>query len=42
LSRSHYIALMLARAVEHDEDWPRFFFDVLIESAMTAEKKRGA
>lgn len=41
LSRSHYITLILSRAVEHDEEWPRFFFDVLIESAMSAETKRG-
>ena len=41
LSRSNYVASVLARAVEHDEDWPRFFFDVLIESAVSAETKRG-
>jgi metal-responsive CopG/Arc/MetJ family transcriptional regulator len=42
LSRSQYIASILEHAVERDEDWPRFFFDVLIESAMKADAKRGA
>jgi metal-responsive CopG/Arc/MetJ family transcriptional regulator len=41
LSRSHYIVAVLERALDHDEEWPRFFFDLLIESAMTADKKRG-
>jgi metal-responsive CopG/Arc/MetJ family transcriptional regulator len=36
LSRSHYIASLLTRAVEHDEEWPRFFFELLIDSAMKA------
>lgn len=39
MSRSHFIAVTLAHAVEQDEDWPRLFFDELIESAMTATER---
>jgi metal-responsive CopG/Arc/MetJ family transcriptional regulator len=39
MSRSHFITVILARAVEQDEDWPRFFFDHLIDSAMTADAR---
>jgi metal-responsive CopG/Arc/MetJ family transcriptional regulator len=33
MSRSQFISMILARAVEHEEDWPRFFFDHLVASA---------
>jgi predicted transcriptional regulator len=34
MSRSQFISMIIARAVENEEDWPRFFFDDLNASAM--------
>jgi metal-responsive CopG/Arc/MetJ family transcriptional regulator len=40
MSRSQFISTIIARAIEHEEDWPRFFFDELIESAMRVKAPR--
>lgn len=37
VSRSQLISMIVARAVEQEEEWPRFFFDHLVESAMRAQ-----
>lgn len=41
MNRSQFINVVLSRAVEQDEDWPRFFFEHLVESAMTATQRAG-
>jgi metal-responsive CopG/Arc/MetJ family transcriptional regulator len=40
LSRSHCIVSIVERGLAMDEEWPRFFFEMLLDSAMSAEKKK--
>lgn len=40
MSRSQFITTVLSRAVVQDEEWPRFFFENLIDSAMTAAGRK--
>lgn len=41
MNRTEFISMILSKAVAHDEDWPHFVYDRVIESAQSAKKRGG-
>jgi len=42
MSRSHFITMVVGRAVAGEDDWPEFFFDHMVNSALAARDRKKA